>query len=148
MLEFGCHAFLPNWLFWCRFFLHFVFQGALIAPSCPAPSVDEENLVGFQLHAARTFRTFFDGKKLHWRPQGPHRPPFMYRHHNTPFLIPDEKWVRRRYVWKAYSVCAWMYVLNVNVCLQGGTFLCVWACNERGRPGTREPHEGSHNLHN
>lgn len=70
----------------------FCFEGALMSPSLP--SVDEENLVGFQLHSARTFRRFFDGKKSHWRSQGPHWPPFMYRHHSTLFLIPDKKWVR------------------------------------------------------
>lgn len=57
----------------------------------PLPGLDEENLVGFQLHPARTFRRFFDGKKSHWRLQGPHWPPFMYRHRNTAFLIPDMK---------------------------------------------------------
>lgn len=64
----------------------------------PLPSLDEENSVGFQLHPARTFRRFFwwQKKKSHWRSQGPHWPPFMYRHHNTAFLIPDKKWVRRK----------------------------------------------------
>lgn len=86
---------------------------------CPLlSSLDEENLVGFQLHPARTFRRFFDGKKSHWRPQGPQWPLFMYQHHNTPFLIPDKKWVRRKSnVWKAYSVCKWTYVpYGVCVC--------------------------------
>ena len=153
MFEFGCHAFLPNWLFWCRFFFSILF---LRGHWCPLlPSLDEENLVGFQLHPARTFRRFFDGKKSHWRPQGPHWPPFMYQHHNTPFLIPDKKWVRRKSnVWKGYSVYKWMYVLYgvcvfVCVCLQGGMFLCVCeAVMKGGGQGPTWPHEGSPNLHN
>lgn len=36
MFEFGCHAYLPNWLFWCSFFFSpFCFWGGTDAPYSP-----------------------------------------------------------------------------------------------------------------
>lgn len=58
----------------------------------------------------------FDGKKSHWRPEGPHRPPFMHRHHHTSFLIGDKKWVRRESNVKAIQ-CG-----TSSVCVR----VCVW----------------------
>lgn len=152
MLEFGCHAFLPNWLFWCSFFFSPILFLREHGCHPPLTSLDEENLVGFQLHPARTFRRSFDGKKSHWRPQGPHWPPFIYQHITLHF------WFLARNEWGGkvtcewHTVCTWTYVLY-EVCVSAGwcfyfVCVCVWGCNERGSPGTHKPHEGSPNLHN
>lgn len=136
MLEFGCHAFLPNWLFWCSFFSSILFLRQHGCP--PLSSLDEENLVGFQLHPARTFRIFFDGKKSHWRPQGPHRPPFMYRKHNTCIFDSWHEMTEEKKLCVNGIQCVWVNVWAIWC-------VCLCVCHERG---TQKPHEGSPYLHN
>lgn len=103
----------------------------------PLTSLDEENLVGFQLHPARTFRRSFDGKKSHWRPQGPHWPPFIYQHITLHF------WFLARNEWGGkvtcewHTVCTWTYVLY-EVCVSAG-WCFYFVCEAAMKGGAQGP---------
>lgn len=80
------------------FLLHFVFDGAPIParPNQHPPTLDEENLVGFQLHPARTFRKFFDGKKKPLETSGASVASIYVSAPERHFFIPDKQRAARR----------------------------------------------------
>lgn len=146
MFEFSCHAFLLNWLFWCRFSLYFVFEGALMpptpqswwgklgglsaSPSKNLPEVllmakkatgDLRGLIGLHLCIGTITLHFWFLTRNEWGGK-------VTRKGRTAGV--------NECTWHIARVCVWWYFL-VRVRLQ-------W----KERPGTHKPHEGSPYLHN